>query len=108
VLRDCAFAPAGSTARSLTLAELLALPAVTDLVTAGKALGIGRSASYELAPGGQVPVPGHPGREELPGPHRRPAHAAGHARPVPALAANPSECQRPIRPRTRRPVGSDS
>ena len=55
VLRDCAFAPAGSTARSLTLAELLALPAVTDLVTAGKALGIGRSASYELARAGTFP-----------------------------------------------------
>ena len=55
VLRDCVFAPAGSTARSLTLAELLALPAVTDLVTAGRALGIGRSASYELAQAGRFP-----------------------------------------------------
>ena len=55
VLRGCAFAPAGSAPRSLTLAELLALPAVTDLVTAGKALGIGRSASYELAQAGRFP-----------------------------------------------------
>jgi len=55
VLRDSSFVPAGSAARSLTLAELLALPAVTDLVTAGKALGIGRSASYELAQAGRFP-----------------------------------------------------
>jgi hypothetical protein len=55
VLRGCAFAPAGSAPRSLTLADLLALPAVTDLVTAGKALGIGRSASYELAQAGRFP-----------------------------------------------------
>jgi hypothetical protein len=55
VLRDSAFVPAGSAVRSLTLAELLALPAVTDLVTAGKALGIGRSASYELARAGRFP-----------------------------------------------------
>lgn len=55
VLRGCAFAPAGSAVRSLTLAELLALPAVTDLVTAGKALGIGRSVSYELARAGRFP-----------------------------------------------------
>lgn len=55
VLRGSAFAPAGSATRSRTLAELLALPAVTDLVTAGRALGIGRSTSYELARAGRFP-----------------------------------------------------
>jgi len=39
----------------LSLAELLALPAVTDLVTAGKALGLGRTRSYQLAQAGEFP-----------------------------------------------------
>jgi hypothetical protein len=39
----------------LTLAELAALPAVTDLVTAGRALGLGRTKSYQLARSGQFP-----------------------------------------------------
>lgn len=39
----------------LTAAELRQLPAVVDLVTAGKALGIGRSKSYELVHAGQFP-----------------------------------------------------
>lgn len=56
VLRD-SFALARSSARSLTLADLLALPAVTDLVTAGKALGIGRTTSFELARAGRFPCP---------------------------------------------------
>jgi integrase len=55
ILRDSSFALARSSARSLTLADLLALPAVTDLVTAGKALGIGRTTSYELARAGRFP-----------------------------------------------------
>lgn len=41
--------------RGLTLDELLALPAVTDLVTAGKALGLGRTRSYQLAQAGEFP-----------------------------------------------------
>jgi hypothetical protein len=55
VLSDSALVPAGSAARSLTLAELLRLPAATDVVTAGRALGIGRTASYELAGAGRFP-----------------------------------------------------
>ena len=51
--------------RSLTLAEVAALPAVTDLVTAGRALGLGRTRAYELARAGQFPAlssgPGRPG-----------------------------------------------
>jgi len=43
--------------RTLTLAEIGALPAVTDLVTAGRALGIGRTRAYELARAGQFPCP---------------------------------------------------
>ena len=43
--------------RALTLAEVAALPAVTDLVTAGRALGIGRTKAYELARAGQFPCP---------------------------------------------------
>jgi predicted DNA-binding transcriptional regulator AlpA len=45
------------TARALTLAEVAELPAVTDLVTAGRALGIGRTRAYELARAGQFPCP---------------------------------------------------
>jgi hypothetical protein len=41
----------------LTLAEVAALPAVTDLVTAGRALGLGRTRAYELARAGQFPCP---------------------------------------------------
>jgi hypothetical protein len=41
----------------LTLAELGDLPAVTDLVTAGRALGLGRTRAYELARAGQFPCP---------------------------------------------------
>ena len=33
----------------LTMEELLALPVSVDLVTAGRAFGIGRTKSYELA-----------------------------------------------------------
>ena len=43
--------------RALTLAEIGGLPAVTDLVTAGRALGIGRTRAYELARAGQFPCP---------------------------------------------------
>lgn len=41
--------------RGLTLAELAELPAVTDLVTAGRALGLGRTRTYQLARTGQFP-----------------------------------------------------
>ena len=43
--------------RPLTLAEIAALPAVTDLVTAGRALGLGRTKAYDLARAGQFPCP---------------------------------------------------
>ena len=43
--------------RALTLAEIAGLPAVTDLVTAGRALGLGRTKAYELARAGQFPCP---------------------------------------------------
>jgi hypothetical protein len=39
----------------MTLAEVMALPAITDLVSAGKALGLGRTRSYELARAGSFP-----------------------------------------------------
>ena len=42
---------------SLALAEVADLPAVTDLVTAGRALGLGRTKAYELARAGQFPCP---------------------------------------------------
>lgn len=41
---------------SLTPSELRALPSVVDLVTAGKALGMGRTKSHELARRGEFPV----------------------------------------------------
>jgi hypothetical protein len=37
-------------------AELLALPSSVDLATAGRALGLGRTKSHELARAGQFPV----------------------------------------------------
>jgi hypothetical protein len=43
--------------RPLTLAEIAGLPAVTDLVTAGRALGLGRTKAYDLARAGQFPCP---------------------------------------------------
>lgn len=39
----------------MTLAELGDLPAVIDLVTAGRALGLGRTKTYELAQTGAFP-----------------------------------------------------
>lgn len=43
--------------RALSRAEVAALPAVADLVTAGRALGLGRTKAYELARAGRFPVP---------------------------------------------------
>jgi len=40
----------------MTRRELLALPPSVDLVTAGRALGIGRTKTYELARSDQLPV----------------------------------------------------
>jgi hypothetical protein len=42
---------------SLSPAELRNLPSVIDLVTAGRAFGLGRTKSHELARAGQFPVP---------------------------------------------------
>lgn len=39
----------------MSLAELGELPAVVDVVTAGKALGLGRTKSYQLARAGEFP-----------------------------------------------------
>ena len=44
------------TARGMTEAEVLALPAAVDLATAGRALGIGRTKAFELAREGRFPV----------------------------------------------------
>jgi hypothetical protein len=40
----------------MTFEELYALPAVVDLMTAARALGIGRTKAYRLAHDGQFPV----------------------------------------------------
>jgi excisionase family DNA binding protein len=45
------------TPRRLTQAELRDLPAVVDVPTAAAALGIGRSAAYELIREGRWPTP---------------------------------------------------
>lgn len=42
---------------SLAAEEVLALPAAVDLLTAGRALGLGRTKAYELAQRGEFPVP---------------------------------------------------
>ncbi len=36
--------------------ELLALPVAVDVVTAGRAIGMGRTTAYELAKRGEFPV----------------------------------------------------
>jgi hypothetical protein len=41
----------------MTRHELLALPAAVDLVTAGRAFGIGRTKAHALARAGEFPVP---------------------------------------------------
>jgi hypothetical protein len=41
----------------MTPAEIRKLPAVIDLVTAGRALGIGRTKAYQLAASGDFPCP---------------------------------------------------
>lgn len=41
--------------RGLSPAEISTLPAVIDLVTAGRALGLGRTKSYQLARAGDFP-----------------------------------------------------
>ena len=40
----------------MTPEELAALPAVVDLVTAGRAFGLGREASYQMAKDDNFPV----------------------------------------------------
>ena len=47
----------GHLRRGLSDAEVLALPAAVDLVTAGRALSLGRTTSYDLARRGEFPVP---------------------------------------------------
>lgn len=39
----------------MTMDELLALPVSVDLVTAGRAFGLGRTKSFELAQQGEFP-----------------------------------------------------
>lgn len=41
----------------MTREELLALPVTIDLVTAARALGMGRTKAYELVRTGEFPVP---------------------------------------------------
>jgi hypothetical protein len=43
--------------QAMTLAEVAALPAVVDLMTAARALGIRRTAAYGLARAGSFPCP---------------------------------------------------
>jgi hypothetical protein len=42
--------------RPMSVAELLALPPAVDLPTAGRAWGLGRTKSHELARAGDSPV----------------------------------------------------
>ena len=44
-------------AAALTREEVLVLPAVIDVVTAGRALGLGRTLTHELVRRGEFPVP---------------------------------------------------
>lgn len=42
-------------AKPLTVAEVMALPAVVDIVIAGRAFGLGRTTAYALARKGEFP-----------------------------------------------------
>ena len=44
-------------AASLTVEQVRALPAAVDLVTAGRAFGVGRTKAHELARAGEWPTP---------------------------------------------------
>lgn len=44
------------TSGPMTRAQLLALPATVDLVTAGRAVGIGKTKAHEMARAGTFPV----------------------------------------------------
>lgn len=41
----------------MTVDDLLALPVAVDLLTAGRALGLSRTTTYDLARRGEFPVP---------------------------------------------------
>jgi len=41
----------------MTREELLALPTVVDIVTAGRAFGVGRTKAHTMARDGEFPVP---------------------------------------------------
>lgn len=56
-LADAAIRAAERAALALTIDEIRRLPAVVDLPTAGRCLGIGRGASYDLARRGEFPAP---------------------------------------------------
>ena len=43
--------------QAMTITETAALPSVTDLATAARALGISRNKAYQLAGAGQFPCP---------------------------------------------------
>lgn len=43
--------------KALSATELRTLPTAVDIVTAGRAFGLGRTKSHELARAGQFPVP---------------------------------------------------
>jgi hypothetical protein len=51
--------PQLSEAKRMGLEELVALPPVVDLVTAGRAHFLGRTISYELMRAGEFPCPVH-------------------------------------------------
>jgi hypothetical protein len=48
--------PGGTAMQPLTFEQLNALPTTTDLITAARALRIGRTKAYELARAGEFPV----------------------------------------------------
>ena len=43
--------------KQMSTEELLGLPVTVDLETAGRAFGLGRTKSYQLARAGEFPVP---------------------------------------------------
>jgi predicted DNA-binding transcriptional regulator AlpA len=56
--QDSATVPAAGKS-GMTREELLALPVTVDVLTAGRAFGLGRNTTYELIQAGEFPVKVH-------------------------------------------------
>ena len=89
-------------AQILTIAETAGLPAVTDLATAARALGLSRNKAYQLAGAGQFPCPVFRAGNTWKVPTAGLLTLLGL--PVPGPAQAPAEHLQPARGRRERPA----